>query len=105
MGIQTLTKIGKNTLLSQSPVKSKESRSAHSSPTSVQQVGEKWGDPLMTINLSILNFFLIFFTSLHLFWALYDRKLILKISEIGKKINKNFRPLSPMSDSLDYLSK
>lgn len=101
MGIQTLTKIGKNTLLSQSPVKSKESRSAHSSPTLVQQVGEKWGDPLMTINLSILNFF----TGLHLFLALYDSKLILKITKIAKKINKNFRPLSPMSDSLDYLSK
>lgn len=59
----------------------------------------------MAINLNILNFSLNFFTDLHLFLALYDSKLILKISEIGKKINKNFRPLSPMSDSLDYLSK
>lgn len=55
----------------------------------------------MTINLSILNFF----TGLHLFLALYDSKLILKITKMAKKINKNFRPLSPMSDSLDYLSK
>ncbi|MEH1773716.1 MULTISPECIES: hypothetical protein [unclassified Nostoc] len=41
MGIQTLTKIGKNTLLSQSPVPSPQS-----SPTSVQQVGEDWGRPI-----------------------------------------------------------
>lgn len=59
----------------------------------------------MAINLSILNFSLNFFTGLHLFLALYDIKLILKITKIAKKINKNFRPLSPMSDSLDYLSK
>lgn len=59
----------------------------------------------MTINLSILNFSLNFFTDLHLFWGLHDIRLILKITKIAKKINKNFRPLSPMSDSLDYLSK
>lgn len=63
------------------------------------------GDPLMAINLNILNFSLNFFTDLHLFLALYDSKLILKITKIAKKINKNFRPSSPMSDSLDYLSK
>lgn len=59
----------------------------------------------MGINLNILNFSLNFFTDFHLFLALYDSKLILKISEIAKKINKNFRPFSPMSNSLDYLSK
>jgi hypothetical protein len=59
----------------------------------------------MTINLNILNFSLNFFTDLHLFLGLYNTKPILKISKIAKKINKNFRPLSPMSDSLDYLSK
>lgn len=34
-----------------------------------------------------------------------DSHLVPKISKIVKKINKNFRPLSPMPSGLDYLSK
>lgn len=59
----------------------------------------------MTINLNILNFSLSFYIDLHLFLALHDIRLILKISKIVKKINKNFRPLDSISYSLDYLSK
>jgi len=51
--------------------------------------------------LTILDFS----TDLHLLLAVSNKPLLPKISEIAKKINKNFSRLVPMSGSLDYLSK
>lgn len=60
---------------------------------------------LVAVNLTILNFSLNFSTDLHLFLGISVSHLVLKISKIFKKINKNFTYLDSMSYSLDYLSK
>lgn len=59
----------------------------------------------MAVNFAILNFSLNFLTDVRLFLAVSNKSLLLKISKLAKKINKNFRPVDSMSSSLDYLSK
>lgn len=59
----------------------------------------------MAINLTFLNFSLNFSIDSNLLLAISDKSLVLKISYVAKKINKNFRPEEAISFSLDYLGK